>query len=188
VSEIIVRHLDRADRPVLRRWFADPVIRAAVTDETVRPDRLSATLAMLESSDPRRKGDLCLVIEKDGRPIGLIHFVWINWTSRNAEALVFIGPEEQRGSLAAFKAVAKIGEAAFDDLNLHKVYAFIYGSNPASLGLFRRVMRTEACFRRYLKSGRGYEDVFLLGLLASDYRRHRDRFARRAAVPAEVRS
>jgi RimJ/RimL family protein N-acetyltransferase len=166
------------DRPLLSAWLRDPVVRDAVEDETVSTSRLAETLRHFESSDPFRNGSLCLVMERDDRPVGMIHFAWINWVSRNAEVIVFIGPRELRGTLAGYKCLRLIGDVAFRVLNLHKIYAFVYGSNEGSLGVLRRLLKTEACLKAYQKTGRRYEDLVTLGMLASEYERAVERIGR----------
>lgn len=166
---IILRRLCPADRPLLRRWLQDPAVRDAIEDETIDVSRLRETLALFESSDPFRDGGLGLLVERGGEPLGLIHFVWINWISRNAELIVFVGPSTLRRSLTAIAVVEKVGHAAFRSLNLHKVYAFVYGTNPHALALFKRLLKEEACLRSYVKSPQGYSDVHFFSMLASEY-------------------
>ncbi len=173
-----LRPAEPKDRPILSAWLKDPVVREAVEDETVSTARLAETLRHFESSDPFRNGSLCLVMERDARPVGMIHFAWINWVSRNAEVIVFIGPRELRGTMAGFKCLSLIGDVAFRVLNLHKIYAFVYGSNEGSLGVLRRLLKTEARLKRYQKNGRRYEDLFALGMLASEYERILERIKR----------
>lgn len=169
LEKIIVRRIVPADRPILRRWLKDPDVRAAIEDEIIMLSKLEETLGLFESSDPFSDSNLGLIVEVAGRPIALIHFVWINWVSRNAEVIVFVGPEDLRRSLAAAVVVEKIGHAAFRVLNLHKVYAFVYGANKAALSVFRKLMEEEACLRSYVKSSEGYTDFHFFGLLASEY-------------------
>jgi len=169
LNKIVVRRIEPADRPTLRRWLRDPVVREAIEDETVDLSDIKQALALFETSDPFRDGGLGLVVEVLGRPIALIHFVWINWVSRNAEVIVFVGPGELRQSLAAAVVMEKIGHAAFRVLNLHKIYAFVYGTNQDALSVFRKVMKEEACLRAYVKSPHGYSDFHFFGLLASEY-------------------
>ena len=169
MDKIIVRRIIAADRPGLRRWLKDPVVREAIEDETIDLSDINKALALFESSDPFRDGGLGLIVEVLGRPIALIHFVWINWVSRNAEVIVFVGPGELRQSLVAALVVEKIGHTAFRALNLHKIYAFVYGANEDALAVFRKVMEEEACLRAYVKSPQGYSNFHFFGLLASEY-------------------
>ena len=175
-----LRRITPADRPLLRKWLRDPVIKAAIEDEMVDLSRISDTLALFESSDPFEDGGLGLLVERAGRPIGLIHFIWINWTSRNAEVIVLVGPSESRRSIAAAAVLEKVGHAAFRVLNLHKIYAFVYESNAAAVAIFRRIMQEEARLCAYVESPEGYEDVYFFGLLASEYhakmRRYKGRY------------
>ena len=169
LDKIIVRRIIPADRPVLRRWLQDPIVRAAIKDETIDFTDTAKVLTLFESSDPFQDGGLGLIVEMAGRPIGLIHFVWINWVSRNAEVIVFVGPGEMRRSLVAAVVIEKIGHTAFRILNLHKIYAFVYRANTAALAVFRKLMKEEACLRAYVKSREGYSDFHFFGLLASEY-------------------
>lgn len=169
LDKVIVRRIAPSDRPVLRRWLKDPVIRRAIEDEVIDLSDTNKAIASFESSDPFRDAALCLIVEALGKPIALIHFGWINWISRNAEVIVFIGPPELRRSLAAAVVMEKIGHAAFRELNLHKIYAFVYGANKDALSVFRKVMTEEACLRRYVRSPLGYSDFHFFGLLSSDY-------------------
>ena len=165
----VLRRLLPADRPVLRRWLRDPAVQAAIEDETIMPSRMRETVEIFESQDPFRDGSVGLIVERRGRPVGLIHFVWINWISRNAEVIVFIGPGELRGSFAAAAVLGKVGHAAFRILNLHKIYAFVYASNTSALSIFQRLMTPEVCLRSYVKSPGKYENVYFFGLLAAEY-------------------
>jgi RimJ/RimL family protein N-acetyltransferase len=169
LDKIIVRRIVPDDRPMLRLWLRDPDVRQAIQDETIDFSRMKETIELFESSDPFRDGGLGLIVEVAGRPIGLIQFVWINWVSRNAEVIVFVGPGELRRSLAAAIVVEKIGHTAFRVLNLHKIYAFVYRSNAAALSVFRKIMKEEACLRAYVKSPEGYSDFHFFGLLSSEY-------------------
>ena len=168
-EQIVLRRLGPADRPILRRWLRDPVVQAAIEDETIASSRMRKTVALFESSDPFRDGSMGLLVERAGKPIGLIHFVWINWISRNAEVVIFVGPGELRNSLTAMALIVNVGHAAFRDLNLNKFYAFVYGSNTKALSVFKRLCAEEACLRSYVKSQNGYEDVHFFGFLASEY-------------------
>jgi len=170
-GKTVLRRIVPGDHAILRRWLRDPAVRAGIEDDSIDFTRMQETLALFETSDPYRDGGLGLLVERRGQPIGLIHFIWINWISRNAEAVVFVGPGEMRGSLAAAAVVEKVGYAAFRMLNLHKIYAFIYGHNSTSLSVFKRVMKEEACLRAYIKpeSPGRHEDVHFFGMLAEEY-------------------
>lgn len=178
VNRVTTRRVEPADRPLLEKWLGDPVIRAAIEDETILPSKPGETIELFEKSDPLRRGDLCLVLERGAEAIGLVHFAWINWISRNAEVVVFIGPPELRRSITALKALIELGDVAFRRLNLHKIYAFVYGANERSLSLFKRFMKPEARLKGYLKGGPTHQDVFILGMLASEYSRTLKRLKR----------
>jgi len=173
---VSLRRITADDRPLLRKWLSDPVIKTAIEDEIVDVSRMADTLNLFESSDPFKDRGVGLLVERAGRPIGLIHFIWINWISRNAEVIVLVGPSESRRSLAAAAVLERVGYAAFRVLNLHKIYAFVYESNEAALSVFRHVMQEEARLRAYVVSPEGNEDVYFFGLLASEYHAQMQRY------------
>jgi RimJ/RimL family protein N-acetyltransferase len=169
LDKIIVRRLVPEDRPLLRLWLNDPAVRQALEDETLDFSKIPETMALFESSDPFCDGALGLMVEVIGRPIGLIHFAWLNWINRNAEVIVLVGPGELRHSLGAAVVVEKIGHVAFRMLNLHKIYAFVYASNQDALSVFRKLMTEEARLHNYVKSSQGYGNLHCFGLLAGEY-------------------
>jgi RimJ/RimL family protein N-acetyltransferase len=169
LDKIIVRRIVPQDRPMLRHWLNDPNVRKAIEDETIDFSKMPETMALFESSDPFCDGALGLIVEAKGSPIGLIHFAWLNWINRNAEVIVVVGPGELRHSLGAAVVVEKIGHVAFRVLNLHKIYAFVYGSNKDALSIFRKLMKEEACLHNYVKSPQGFGDFHFFGLLAAEY-------------------
>lgn len=166
-------------RPLLRGWLRDPAVQAAIEDETVDVSRMAETLNSFESSNPFTDGGVGLLVERAGWPIGLIHLIWINWVSRNAEVILLVGPSESGRSLSAAAVLEKVGHTAFRELNLHKLYASVYAPNEAAVSVFRRVMKEEAWFRAYVNSPEAKDDVHFSGLLASECHATMRRYERR---------
>ena len=79
----------------------------------------------------------------------------IDWRSRKAELMIYIGPPRSRDRGYGTAAVAALLEFAFDQMNLHRVYLYTLGGN-------RRAQRAFAkCGFRL--EGRQRDDVFLDG-------------------------
>src|SRR3569623_1559658 len=98
---VSLRRITADDRPLLRKWLSDPVIKTAIEDEIVDVSRMAATLHLFETSDPYKDRGVGLLVERAGRPIGLIQFIWMYCICRIADVFVFVGPSESRRSLAA---------------------------------------------------------------------------------------
>lgn len=169
LEKIMVRRIVPDDRSILRHWLNGPGVRQAIEDEHIDFSKLPETMEWFEVSDPFCDRALGLIVEVMDKPIGLIHFTCINWVNRNAEVIVLVGPGELRHSLGAAIVVEKVGHVAFRILNLQKIYAFVYASNQGALSVFRKLMHEEACLRNYVKSPLGFGDLYLFGLLASEY-------------------
>ena len=70
--------------------------------------------------------------------IGVCGLCYIDWVSRHAEVSVYIGDPEHRGIGSALEALMALRDKAFNEFNLHRLWAEIYGFNQASVRLFER--------------------------------------------------
>ena len=161
------RRMQPDDVAMLLEWMADPTLQEVIEDEDLDEDETGDKWARVASSDPFRDRQVAFVIEADGRPVGLVHLMWINWISRTAEIDLFAAPQRPR---AGFWVVQKCGEIAFDLLNLHKIYGFVYAGNPRSLDLLARLASVEVTMSSALARPRGRQDVHIVSIFAHQYR------------------
>jgi len=68
--------------------------------------------------------------------VGVCGLCYIDWVSRNAEVSIYIGPEEYRKQGVATKALALLKRKAFNELNLHKLWAMVFSNNIPGQNLF----------------------------------------------------
>lgn len=105
-------------------------------------------------------------------PIGTIGLLHIDPRNRSAEfGRLLVGrPEYRRGGFAR-EAEFLLMDFAFNDLNLHKVWAEVIVGNEAALSLYRTFgFVEEGVLRQQIfKDGR-YVDIVRVGLLAEDFR------------------
>ncbi len=169
---LIARRLLPSDRGIVRQWLSDPSLQRAMEDERMTKAEIERRIRHYERSDPFADEWGSYLLEMGLEPVGMIHFMWINWTSRNAEVDTFIGPQKFRDSLSTlgFRIFLKAAEIAFDQFGLNKVYAFVYGSNLRTLQAHKRLMTLEARLKNYVKREDGYEDAYVFGMLAHEYR------------------
>lgn len=165
----VARRVDARDKATLLRWYGDPAIQATLEDEHRSRAQLRQKVEDLVSCDPYEDCRCVILCQRDSRPIGMAYFMWINWISRTAEVDLMLSPELSHGPLTGYLMMVKTADMAFREFNLHKMYGFIYGDNRRSLRLFQRFMHVEAVLKAYAKRGSRYEDVHVLGALASDY-------------------
>ena len=165
---LCARRIERTDFPVLTRWFKHPKIHATIHDEECSDSSLKRKFDRLKRCDPFADGECGLILETNEVPVGFVHFMWINWISRTAEVDFFIEPAELRPFLGLI-ATRKIGQIAFEEFNLHKIYGFMYGFNETSLRFFRGWLKPEATLKGYLLRNGGACDVHVTGMLATEY-------------------
>lgn len=59
---------------------------------------------------------------------------------------------------------------AFEELNLHRIYARYFGKNPASGRIMEKIgMKYEGTLRQHVRKGDQYEDLIHYGLLREEY-------------------
>ncbi len=169
-THIVARRATSRDKAVLQRWYTDPRTIELMEDEPQSPAELRRKIADLVECDPVRDGACILVFEIGGHPVAMAHFVRMNWTSRTAEISVMLSPEEPGTPLRGYSVICRLAQVAFNTFNLNKIYAFVYAHNLRSFRILTRVMKVEAVLKGYLKRADRFEDVYLIGILASEYR------------------
>jgi RimJ/RimL family protein N-acetyltransferase len=107
--------------------------------------------------------------DESGQHVGNIWLWDINSVDRKAEVRILFGDEASRGRGHGSKAIALLADLAFDTMNLHRLYAYVFAFNPGAKRAFEKAgFKLEGLLRRDRRVGDEYVDVYLLGQLASD--------------------
>lgn len=179
---ILSRRVGPDDAGLLIRWYGDPLIQATIEDEELSPEGLRAKVDKLAGLDEFQDGECAFIIEFDGEPAALAHYMWFDWVSRTVELDFFLAPGLHAGPFMARLVLREIGRIAFEGFHIHKMYGFTYANNDMSLRLNANFLETEAILKDYLPRAGGGADVHVQGMLASDYYR---KFARLARIQKE---
>lgn len=164
---IDLRDLLPEDEERLFQWRGEPDVARWMSDADVSGrDAHRAWFAQL-STDPDLKG---WMIQRGGRPAGLLTLTGLAGHHRRAAWNWFIGDRDARGR-GVGRAAQVLGlDQAFGTLGLHKVYAEVMADNDAAMKV-----QTGAGFRRegylrghVLKDG-APRDVVMLGILAEEW-------------------
>ncbi len=164
---IELRDLASGDEELLYRWRGEPEVARWMSDADVSGREAHRAWFSALSSDP----DLCgWMIQRGGRPAGLLTLTGLAGHHRRAAWNWFVGDREARGR-GVGRAAQVLGlDRAFNDLGLHKVWAEVMADNDAALKI-----QTAAGFRRegylvghVLKDG-APRDVVLLGILREEW-------------------
>lgn len=179
---MLSRRVASDDAELLIRWYGDPLIQETIEDEELSPEGLRAKAGKLAGLDEFQDGECAFIIEFDGEPVALAHYMWFDWVSRTVELDFFLAPDLRAGPFMVRVVLREIGRIAFEGFHIHKMYGFTYANNDMSLRLNANFLETEAILKDYLPRAGGGADVHVQGMLASDYYR---KFARAARIQKE---
>ena len=157
---LVARHSDAT-----LRWMNDPMLMPPLNRlRVITPAEHDAWFAAL----PARKDLSCFAIEtvSPRRHIGNIWLNAIDPEHRKAEVRIMLAPSEQtRGCGSA--AITQLCEAAFGRMKLHRLTAFVLGTNPRAARAFEKAgFVAEGTLRDDRWTGSGFVDVRLFARLA----------------------
>ncbi len=103
----------------------------------------------------------------DQRHIGNVWLCNIEWRHRKAELRVLIGDAENLGRGLGSEAITLMCSYASQQLNLHRVYAYVLGTNPRALRAFQKAgFAIEGVLKEDRWDGGRYIDAYVLGRIA----------------------
>ena len=106
---------------------------------------------------------------EDGIHIGNIWLWNIEPRHRRAELRIVMGSEHS-GKGAGTKAITRLCDYAFEQLDLHKIYAYVLAINPRARRAFEKAgFVLEGTLREDRWTGDAFTDVYLLAKLTSTF-------------------
>ena len=157
------RHADATlgwnNDPELARWLGRPGGIAA--DEHARWfDALAARTDTLFRA---------IELAPGGHHVGNVWLADIDRRHRKAEVRILVGDRTRHNSGAGSQALDAMARLAFDELHLHRVYAYVLAFNPRARRAFEKAGFTlEGTLRDDRFDGERFVDAFLLGRLTSN--------------------
>jgi RimJ/RimL family protein N-acetyltransferase len=149
------RHLERT-----RLWANDPAIMRLM--DRARPVSTAEHEAWFLALAGR--GDCeYFAIETAEQHVGNAWFFAIDRRHRKAELRIVIGEPAARGKGYGAEAIDRLCHHGFDELGLHRIYAFALAINPAARRAFERAgFVLEGTLRDDRWSDQGFVDAYLL--------------------------
>src|SRR6185312_2261295 len=167
----LLRELERADVPAINRWRQDRQITAGL-GAPHRHIGIEVDEQWFEQYLQRRGTDVRCAICAGGErePIGVVSLTGIDPVHKRAELHIMLGDRAAHGHGIGTEATRAMLGHGFRDLNLHRIYLFVLDSNAAAQRMYEKAgFRHEGTMRdAAFKNGR-YEDVHVMGLLASEF-------------------
>ncbi|MBP7868773.1 MAG: GNAT family N-acetyltransferase [Firmicutes bacterium] len=166
---VLLRQLAERDLGTMARWDADQEL-TSLMGETVRTESESRLRFSKLLSD--RNSLAMAIVTQDGRLIGDIELTEIAWRSGDAELVVRIGDPDCRGRGMGADAVRAMLGAAFDRLNLARVYLRVCADNRRAIRCYLKCgFRREGVVRRKLGPDGEARRVVLMTIMRSDFAR-----------------
>ncbi|MBP8131657.1 MAG: GNAT family N-acetyltransferase [Candidatus Hydrogenedentes bacterium] len=178
-----IRRADRDDLDIIVGWVEDPDFARFLYGDPARSPRQvrEQIVSMLgRTASHTMPGGIYLVIDsKEQGPIGLLSLQHISWRNRCCSVDFYIGRKEFRSGLVAGMAAYRTLEYCFDELNLHRVQAYIYAFNRASWRLLEKTGAVrELTLREHVARDGALHDVYGYGLLRREFEVFRERTGR----------
>ena len=180
-TAIYIRRAEREDLDTILSWMDDEdFIRFLYGDPARSPKQLRSKIVTLlgRSSGLMMPGSIYLVIDSPEGPVGLLALQKISWRNRSCTIDLYMGQKSLRNGIVAAMAVYRALEYCFDELNLHRVGAYIYAFNTRSWRLMEKSgAKRELLLKDHvLRDGKLY-DMYCYGLLREEFEQLRERYA-----------
>lgn len=181
-TNVFLRRAEREDLDTVVEWMEDPdFLHFLYGDPTRSPKQIREQIVSMlgRSVSHTMPGGFYMIIDsKESGPIGLVALQNVSWRNRSCSIDLYIGNKGIRASIAAAISVYRVFEYCFDELNLHRVGAFIYSFNPASWRLMERSGATRELMLRdhVARDGKLY-DMYGYGLLRPEWEKLRESMA-----------
>jgi UDP-4-amino-4,6-dideoxy-N-acetyl-beta-L-altrosamine N-acetyltransferase len=155
-----LRHLEKT-----REWANDPeLMRLLNRALPISDGEHKQWFASLKE----RKDCIYFAIETNAQAVHVGNiWLWnIDPRHRHAELRIVIGNDTYTGKGAGTEAITRLCHYAFEQLNLHKIYAHVLAINPRARRAFEKAgFVLEGTLRDDRWTGESYTDVYLLGTL-----------------------
>lgn len=173
-ERVRLRAIKRDDLPRFVEWFSDPDVRRYL--DMYLPFSLTQEERWFEHLQERmeKREVVMLTIEtEDGAHIGNISLFDINWKDRHAELGITIGDKDYWGQGYGTDSIRTILGLAFDSMNLHRVFLRVHEDNARAISCYEKAgFREEGTLRESVFREGVYLDMFLMGILASEFNSH----------------
>jgi len=176
-DKIRLRGIEKTDLPLFVRWMGDREVTRSLIMRW--PVSLAAEEKWFERvmSHPSETRPMAIEVETSTgwQTIGTCGFHEIDWENRSAEFGIMIGEKSFWGQGWGRKAVRLLLSFGFEDLNLHRVYLYVFSTNERAVRAYRAAGFTmEGCLRQDIFQDGRYVDAYVMGILRSEWRKEEE--------------
>jgi RimJ/RimL family protein N-acetyltransferase len=182
-SDSFIRRADREDLDIVLAWMDDPDFQHFLYGDPARsPRQLRDQIVQMlgRTVGHTVPGGIYLIVDSpEHGPIGLLALQNISWRNRSCGLDLYIGNKQFRSGAVAGIATFRALEYCFDELNLHRVSAYIYSFNNPSWRMLEMTGATrELLLERHVVRDGEYFDLYGYGLLRPEFEVFREKMAR----------
>lgn len=171
---ISVRKPEILDIPILSGWLASDVFCENLGGVAGMPNSYYEEFAykLLESNANDLSTRTCYLISDrfTKLPIGLSILSRIDWKNRHAEHCYIIGDEGHRSKFIAADLNMIMNNYFFYQLNINKIYSYIFEDNKASIRLTAFGAKFDGTLVRHRKHHTKTFDVHIYSLTKSEFK------------------
>jgi diamine N-acetyltransferase len=167
---VVLRPVEERDLPLLARWRNAPENRRFFFSPF--PINPGGQKKWYEGLLADRNRVMFMIDSRDGETVGVIGLDKIDWRNQEAEYGQILLDPAQRGQGYAEEAVSLLIIYAFDELNLHRLYAIIYAYNRGVVeGIQVSGFKVEGVLRQAAFTEGKFHDKVIVALLREEWDR-----------------
>ena len=165
---VTLASFDKEDLELVRAWVNDPDLARNV-------NRVLPVTAMEHekwyANLVTRTDAVVFAVRHQSKTIGLCALTAIDTRSRHAECWIFIGEPGRRGQKLGRRSLSLLLRFGFDQLNLHRIHAYVAGYNEACLRASAACgFKEEGRLRDHIYWDGTYHDAIAIGVLKRECR------------------
>jgi len=162
-----LRAPQRADIPIFVKWFNDPeTTRFLLRAPPMGMEEEEAWYDSLVNKDTK----VFCIETLDGRLVGNLGIIHIDWANRNADIGIIIGEKECWSKGYGTEAITLLLEYMFDELNLDRIWLYCDMENLRAQRCYEKSgLRREGIFRHHRLQGGKYRDDVVMSILRQEW-------------------
>jgi len=163
---VTLRYYSDEDHARTLEWLRDSELRRLIgTSAEPTPEGHISWLKRMRARDDVRLYSIYV----GHTHVGNLRLADLDPVHRRAEVQLFLAPAEPRGRGLGTAAIEASKREAFDELHLHRLYAYVFGYNERAARAFQRAgFRLEGRLREHRKMDERFIDVLVFGCLRDD--------------------
>lgn len=167
-NNILLRALQKSDSYKILQWVNNPEIKFLTGGiypvSEIEHERWFEDKAL----EPVNKM-FAIECTNTSETIGIIGMKNVDFINRNAELYIYIGNKEYWGKGYGSESVCKLVEFYFNELNLHRIYLYVFEYNKRAIATYEKVgFKVEGILRDSLYKNGAFHNKVLMSILKDD--------------------